>query len=110
MAHLSAFEIRMNAAAAVKEARENVGYWQNQKIMRTQPPAIAEAAARVSVWKTTLAAREAKLDALSQPKPTKIINCESGIDYGICPACGKGHGHSVPISQAKPTLGLRLTR
>lgn len=62
----SIYEARVAAVAAVKEASENLAYWTRQKVVRTHPAGIDEAAARVSVWKTTLAAREAKLESLDR--------------------------------------------
>jgi len=25
------------------------------------------------------------------------VDCGSGIDYGICPKCRRGHGHVIPL-------------
>lgn len=34
--------------------------------------------------------------ALGEPaKSLEYINCGSGQDYGICRACGRGHGHVI---------------
>jgi hypothetical protein len=52
---------QQNLADEVAEAQFNYAYWKRQAITRETQPSIAEAKALAAVWKTTLAARAAKL-------------------------------------------------
>lgn len=57
--------LRQRAAQEVKEAAENHAYWNRQSHIRQNKDAAAQAAALARVWKTTLTARQDKLEAFS---------------------------------------------
>ena len=50
--------------ARIKEVRENITYWERQKILRTDHVAAVNAGALVLIWKSQLSVLQTKLDAL----------------------------------------------
>jgi hypothetical protein len=55
----------MAASAELKEARENLIYWQTQARLRSDPKAITEARALASAWQTTVDAKQELLQSLT---------------------------------------------
>ena len=55
----------------LKNTRAEIAYWKRQKVLRTNPPAKAQAGARVLIWESQLRVLNAELQALKQPTATR---------------------------------------